>query len=244
LTFVGDTGLAGASSNPVLSCNFPTVDGAEVVRLLTQPADPAALFNITVSSGKIMIVVASGSGATYTARWFEGTGVSGFDPSTGAQINTQLTETTPATTNPGTLGAITSVTGSIDCGDQTAGTSTVIYSGDSPEGPINAPPTLFRVECDTSAQGNFVSFVSIVSVGQLKALFFATFRQGAINAFESIAGPPAVQHQYTVTATGVSTLTGSGAHVSGDIVEQSPPSGTAHTLHIEGDVTCGATVAR
>lgn len=244
LTFVGDTGLAGASSHPVLSCNFPTVDGTEVVRLLAQPADPAALFNITVSSGKIMIVVASGSGTAYTARWFEGTGVTGFDPSKGVQINAQLTETTPSTSNPGTIGAITSVTGSIDCGDQTAGTSTVTYSGDSLEGPINAPPTPFRVECDTSAQGNFVSFVSIVSVGLLKALFFTTFQPDSINAFETFAGPPIAQHQYVVKATGASTLTGSEAHVVGDIVEQSPPSGVAHTLHIEGDVTCGATVAR
>ncbi|MGZ4672602.1 MAG: hypothetical protein ACXV8K_08075 [Ilumatobacteraceae bacterium] len=244
LKFVGDVGLAGASSNPVVSCNFPTVDGTEVIRLLAQPALPAALFNITVSTDKISIVVASGSGTAYSARWFEGSGVTTFDPATGVQIDTQLTETTPSTTNHGTIGAITSVSGSIDCGNQTAGTSTVTYSGDSLEGPINAPPGPFRVECDTSSQGDFVSFVSIVSVGGLKALVFTTFQPDSINAFETFAGPPVVQHQYFVKAAGVSTLTGTGAHVVGDIVEQSPKTGEAHTLHIEGDVTCGATVHR
>ena len=236
--------MAGASSNPVISCNFPTVDGTSVIRLLAQPALPAALFNITVSTGKIMVVVASGSGTAYSARWFEGSGVTSFDPATGVQIDAQLTETTPSTTNHGTIGSITSVAGSIDCGNQTAGTSTVTYTGDSPEGPINAPPTPFRVECDTSAQGDFVSFVSIVSVGDLKALFFTTFQSDSINSFETIAGPPAVQHQYFVKAPGASTLSATGAHVVGDIVEQSPQTGSAHTLHVEGDVTCGATVQR
>ncbi len=244
LTFVGDVGLAGASSNPVVSCNFPTPDGTEVIRLLAQPALPAALFNITVSADKIMVVVASGSGTAYSARWFEGSGVTSFDPAGGVQIDAQLKETTPSTTNHGTIGAITSVSGSIDCGNQTTGTSTVTYSGDSLEGPINVSPTQFRVECDTSSQGDFVSFVSIVSVGGLKALFFTTFQPDSINAFETFAGPPVVQHQYYVKTAGASTLSGTGAHVVGDIVEQSPKSGQAHTLRIEGDVTCGATVHR
>jgi hypothetical protein len=47
-----------------------------------------------------------------------------------------------------------------------------------------------------------VSFVSIVSVGQLEALFFTTFQQDSINAFETFDGPPTVRRiHFTSRAT-------------------------------------------
>ena len=53
------------------------------------------------------------------------------------------------------------------------------------------------------------------------------------------------QHQYAAKAAGLVTLRADGAHVAGDVTESNVAAGaTAHTLHIEGDVTCGATVTR
>ena len=245
LSFVGDTGLAGAATKPQVSCNFPTIDGTVLIFVLAQPSDPAVTFNIRLTANKIVVIVATGSGQDFRSRTFEGTGFTGFDAGSGVQIDSPLTETTAADTNRGSLGAITSIKGSVDCGNQTIGTSTVAYTGDTTEGPVNGPPNPFRVECDNNAaQGNSVTFVGVVNVGNTKALFFGSFTSDAINVFESIAGPPLSQHQYVVKAAGVSTLSATGAHVNGDLVEQSPASGAAHTLHIEGDVTCGVTVNR
>ena len=71
---------------------------------------------------------------------------------------------------------------------------------------------------------------------------FGTLAPDSINYFESFAGDPPVQHQYSVKAAAVATLTGTGAHIAGDLVEQSPANGVAHTIHAEGDVTCGVSV--
>ena len=242
LTFVGDVGLAGAAIKPVVTCNSPNLDGSVSVRVLAQPADPAVLFGVTSTVGKVVVVVSSGSGTTASSRSFEGSGVSGFDAAKGVQIDSTLAETTAAGANRGSLGAITSIKGSVDCGNQTVGISTVTFAGDTADGPVSGGADPFTVECNTSAQGNFVSLVGLVKVGSARALFFTSFQPDSINVFETLAGPPIIQHQYFVKATGVSTLSATGAHVNGDVVEQSPASGAAHTLHVEGDVTCGATV--
>jgi hypothetical protein len=246
LTLAGDTGLAGPATLTQISCNFPTsnADGTLTMFLLAKPADPNVGFSITVSAGKIAVDVASGSGTAFRSRSFEGTGVTGFDAAKGVQIDTPLTETTAAGTDRGTVGAVTSVKGSVDCGNQTVGASTVTFTGDTADGAVRGGANPFRVECDTSPQGNFVTLVGIVTVGTTKAFFFTDFSPDSINIYETITGPPLVQHQYLVTATGVSTLSATGAHVTGDLIEQNPPTGTAHTVHVAGDVTCGGTVNR
>ena len=154
-------------------------------------------------------------------------------------------ETSPADSNPGTIGVITNVTGSIDCGNQTVGTSTVVFSGDTLEGAISAGPIPFRVQCDTSATGNSVELAGIILIDGKEAFFFTTFNaSGMITLYETFEGPPFVAHQYLVNAADAVTLSENGAHVAADLVEQSPASGAAHTLHVEGDLTCGSTVNR
>lgn len=244
LDFTGDAGLAGASTKPVISCNAPAIDGTVVLRVLAQPAEPSDLFNITITATKISILVGTGGGTGFRARTFEGTGISDFDPAKGVAIDSPLTEIAMPGTNPGSVGAITSIKGSIDCGNQTTGTSTMVFTGDTDEGAVSVGPNPFRVECNTASSGNFVSVVGVITVGSTKAFFFTTLYADSINVFESIAGPPAVTHHYVLKAPGAATLTATGAHVQADLVEQPPLTGTAHTVHVEGDVTCGATVAR
>lgn len=130
-TFSGAKGLAGAATKPAIRCGEPSFDGLSI-DVFAQPADPAVLDRIVVTAGTVTVRVAAGAGATYTERDFEGTGVTGFDPATGAQIDTKLSETTAAGLHHGTLGAVTSLKGTIDCGGQTAGTSTLTLIGDIP----------------------------------------------------------------------------------------------------------------
>jgi hypothetical protein len=246
LTFVGAGGLAGLAPTTQISCDSPNLDGSASIFVLAQPSDPTVLFNMQVAKGKISVGVFSGSGTTFLGRSFEGTGVTGFNAAKGAQINTTLTETTANNPgeNPGTLGAIMSIKGSINCGNETAGTSTVTFSGTTADGAVKSKAQPFRVECDTASFGNSVIFPGVVKVGKTKAFFFTTFTPDSINIFETIAGSPPIARQYQVKAAGVSTLSATGATVTGDVVEQSPTSGVAHTLHLTGKVTCGSTVQR
>ena len=227
----------------MVSCNAPTLDGTTVVRVMAQSSGPSVSFGITLSPGKIQVVVGSGSGTDYRSREFEGTGVTGFDAAVGAQVDTALAETHPAGSNPGSLGAVTSVKGMVDCGDQTIGTSTVSYVGDIAEGHVSAGPNPFRVECANYSGSNTVTLAGVVTIGGTRTFFFASFVADAINIFETVAGPPIVSHQFFVKTPGTSTLSATGAHISGDAVEQRP-TGVLHTLHVEGDVTCGAVVNR
>jgi hypothetical protein len=247
LTFTGDPGLAGPATKAQVSCNFPKPDGSLTIFVLDQPSEPAAVFNMHVSAGKVSVGVYSGSGTGFRGRNFQGSGVTGFDAAKGARIDSTLTEVTGSGDNPGPLGAITSIKGVIDCGSQTPGTSTITLSGDTAEGSVNGGLHPFRAECDTSASiGNRVFLVGAGRVGSAKALFEITFATDAITIFEFVVGTPGASHSYAVKGAGVATLTANGAHVAGDAVEQAPTSGSAqaaaHTLHVVGSVTCGTTV--
>ena len=244
LTFTGAAGLAGLASATEVSCSNPDVDGSTSIFMLAQASDPTAVFNMHVSARKITVGVYSGSGTAFRGRDFEGTGVQSFNAAKGARIDATLTETTTSSENPGTLGAIMSIKGTIKCGSQTVGTSTVTYSGTTADGKVGGKARPFRVECDAAPYGNSVSFPGVVKVGNAKAGFITTFTPDSINIYETIPGTPARTHHYQVKAAGVSVLSGTGAKVSGDAVEQSPTSGTPHAVHVSGTETCGSTIHR
>ncbi|MCE9622574.1 MAG: hypothetical protein K8R99_09545 [Actinomycetia bacterium] len=257
LQFVGDAddaSLTGAGKNAQVLCNYPTFEGPTVIRLQLNSVNRDVNISLEVSNNKVVVVAGSNAGETYTSRTFEGTGVTSFDAGQGVQIDTPVVETTPAESNPGTVGVITEVTGSIDCGDQTTGTSTVVFSGDTLEGAIDGGLSPFRVECTTDNLRDTLNLAGTMSVGGKIAFFltiFEYFRQndqlafdasGTITLYESFEDPVGVAHQYVYTASDAIVLFENNAHVSGDLVEQSPASGTPNTIHIEGDVTCGSHV--
>ena len=82
--------------------------------------------------------VAPGSGATLSLR-LRGIGRDAFRRGEGAELDSPLTETTPAGSATGDLGALTSISGTVDCGDQQAGTTTVVVSGTTPFGQLSGP---------------------------------------------------------------------------------------------------------
>ena len=211
--------------------------------MLGSPSGTTAVaFNIHVYPAKIDVLVASGAGQSFVSREFTGTGVTNFDAATGAQINTTLTEVTAASAKRGTMGAIRSVSGTIQCGNQTPGASTVVFTGSTPEGTVSGPANPFRVECDSSAQGQTVSFAGVVKVGSTSALFQTTLTASGVTIFESTTGT--VSHAYRAQGAGLATFSGQGAAVNATVVEQPVSSGPAHTLHLQGSLTCGSTVQR
>ena len=238
ISFTGGAGITGAASDPSVRCNFPVLEGLSIAVLANLP-DSTLLARVGLRSGKVKVIVSSGSCPDYHERAFEGTGVTSFDAAQRAVVDSTLTETAAAAgSTKGSLGAMTAIKGSVECRDQTAGTSAVTITGDTAEGALAAAvldPA--RVECDASPDGDEVVASGLVTVGATKVLVAVGLTSdGAVTLDETL---PSGSHRYT--ASGSSTVTSTGAHVRADVVEQVKQGAAtpAHTLHVEGDLSCG-----
>ena len=235
LTFTGGVGLEGSITEPSVRCNFPDLEGLSIA-VLARLTDSTLQARVGLRSGKVKVFVDSGSGSDFHERAFEGTGVTSFDAATQAVVDSTLSETAAAPgSTKGSIGAITAIKGSVECGDQTPGTSTVTITGNAAEGALNAAALdPVRVECDAISGGTEVYASGLVTVGSTKALFaIGLTSDGAVTVDEVL---PSGHHRYAAAAS--SKVTPTGAHVRAQVVEQEAASG-AHTLDVEGDVSCG-----
>lgn len=235
LTLVGPAGAAGAVTNAAIRCNEPATDGT-LITVLGRPADPNLSVYIFVQPGKVTVRYDSGSGSKYIERDFAGTGVSGFDAATGAQLDSQLTEV-PSQTAHGSLGVLTSISGSIDCGNQLPGSSTLTFSGPTPKGDISGGLNPVNVVCNVSSTASSVSVLGLGQVGSTTTLVIISVSPGAFTWYSGGNG------FFRSTPTAVATLTTTGAHLEGDAIEQMAAGSKAkpHTIHVSGDLICGTT---
>jgi hypothetical protein len=235
IRLTGGDGLTGAATDPSVRCNFPDLEGLGIA-VLAQPPDATLLARIRLAPSKVQVVVSSGSGSDYHERAFEGTGVTSFDAAKGAVVDSTLTETAAgAGSTSGGLGAISRIKGSVECGDQTAGTSTVTITGDTAEGALaGAVLDPVRVECQETLDGDEVIALGLMPVGSTEVVVkLALTSDGAVTVDETLSSG---SHRYM--ASGSSTTTSTGAHVRADVVEQDVAT-PAPTLHVEGDLSCG-----
>ena len=242
LTMTGDpnvTGTWGASFG--IDCNNPTLTGTDIL-FFAQSPDTKAVVLITLQQGSIGVSERAGGGATYTDREFSGTGVSTFDSARGGTFDSDLTIVPSPSSKPGTLGTITHVTGSIDCGNQAIGSSTIVATGSDAEGAINGPFDRFRATCNHSTQyGEGLQLTGVLTAGTTPTYFIINVpANGNGSIFTSSQNPPA-QHSYTVAKSGTATPTATGAHLDADYVEVLATGSTAtpHTIHLTGDIVCG-----
>jgi hypothetical protein len=209
--------------------------GGLQISVLGRPADPNLSVYIFVSSGIVAVRYDSGSGSTYTERDFTGTGVTSFDAATGAQINSPLTEVVTTTAH-GNLGALTSISGSIDCGNQMPGSSNLVFSGVTPKGALSGGLGPVNVECTNGQYGPAVSILGVAQVDSIPTFVVIAISSNTFSV--SLSGDGFFRN----TATTKATLTATGATVEGDALEQNVAKGaTAHTIHVSGDVVCGTT---
>ena len=157
-----------------------------------------------------------------------------FDPAAGAQIDTTLTETTAAGLNPGKLGAITSLKGSIASNDQLAGTSTLTITGDIAAGHMDGPVNPASVVC--AADGKSVSIIGRASAGSTPVLLVISLAKDHFSV--AAATPAGAGGFFLIDAPGVAALVPGGAQVSGD-APKADSSDSAPVIHLAGDVTCG-----
>jgi len=238
LAITGSAAKALAVTNASIRCSLPSANGLEIT-VLGQPSDPNTSVYVFVWAGNITVRYDSGSGSTYKERDFAGTGVTGFNAAKGVKIDSTLTETADGTAH-GTLGVLTSIKGSIDCGNQTPGTSTLTFSGVTPKGALSGGLDPVNVECvNGTSSGSYVSVIGFGMVGTTSTEIIVSIYPGTFSVYPVLAG------FYRNTSTGVATLSATGAHVDGDATEQlaAGVKTTPHTVHISGDVVCGTIAA-
>jgi hypothetical protein len=224
----GVTGVAAAQ----VSCDNPSLGGLDI-SLLGGTTTANVATTITITGQDVTVTLDSGSGATFAARTFKGTGVTGFDATKGVHFDGPLTEV-PSSSNPGTLPAITSITGTVDCGDQVPGSSTLTLSGTVPEGAVSGPIDQVRVDCNPNAKPSYVHAIGIIWVGSTPVLLVFQANASGFTAFV-VPTTTTKQHFFTNTDPSAATISPTGGHVSGTAAE----TGTTNRLHVSGDLVCG-----
>ena len=238
-SIVGTAGLTGPVTSTSIVCGEPSIGGPQIFFQGTSAGGPAIV--IFMSAGHVEVRVATGSGSTLKLRSFVGTGVTAFDASTGGRLDTPLSETTGAGDAIGDLGALTSISGSIDCGNQQPGTANIVVTGLSPQGPLSTALTNVHVTCTfTTGSGEFVGVSGLTTTGApaTPILMFVTGSTGRIQVSVEAATSASF---YAGTAAGLVILGADGAHMEGDVIESVTAGATPHTLHVAGDATCGLT---
>ena len=237
---VGTGGLTGSVTAQTITCNQPSLDGPQIF-FLGQAGTSGPSIVIFARAGHVEVRVGTGAASTLRLRTFVGTGVSSFDAATGLTLDTTLTETTAAATATGSLGAISSISGSLDCGNEQPGSANVVVSGLSPYGQLDGAMTGVAVTCTITASGTFVGVEGLGMAGSTPVLLFVTASSGQLQvAVETRT----VGSFYTAKGAGVTTLVPGGATITADVTESAPSGSTPDPdlLHVAGTATCGTTI--
>jgi len=236
LTVAGDASLAGAIAGPTVLCSYPTLDGLRITAF-GAPRDKAATLTLSIAPKAVTATVRSGSGATAQERVFSGSGVTGFDPARGATIDAKLHETTPAGVTRGTIGRLSRVHGTVKCGSQNRGSSTVAVTGKTGVGTLSGPLESVRVSCIASGNDDYVVIRGIGKVGKKRAEVSVNAQPARFIVGVTLPGAPPLRYASDPYAT--SLPTGVGATLKGDAVSGDGSTTGGPTLHVEGDAKCG-----
>jgi len=238
MVLTGPTGATGALNQANIRCQEPSPTGGPQIEVLARPVDPNLSVHLFISSGSVAVSFDSGAGSTYVERDFTGSGVTGFDPARGVTLDTALTETTPAGSKTGTLGVLTHLSGTVDCGNQQPGSATLALSGTTSAGELTGGATSPNVECvNSAAYGPYVTAQALVSVGGKTYLAIVYFSAARYSLSISNVG------FFVSTKTTEITMSATGAGASGDLTQEVAAGKTAYTVHLSGSVACGTFVS-
>jgi hypothetical protein len=233
LRLTGSAGIAGPLTVGSIACGLPGLAGNSIF-LLATPANAAVAVRLILTTGTVSVGVVSGSGTSYKSRTFTGSGMTGFDPATGAQLDTKLTEANPPGSSPGTLGAATSIVGKVDCGNQLPGNTTLSVTGPTIAGTLTgAPLSPAKVTCTKVKDGYDVQTVGVAAAGASNVLLIVNVHAGT---FTVAVSPKSGDGEFFPTSTGAATATAATAHIDGTVTSGKTP---AHVLHVTGAATCG-----
>jgi hypothetical protein len=232
-TNAGTVQLASPVPAAGVACSFPTLQGPEITIRISATNGSAGGF-IDLTSSEVFVRIGAGSGAAYTQRNFSGSGVTNFDAATGAQFNAQLTDVSPAGQKKGTLGTITSISGSVSCGDKTPGSGTITITGTSTGGAISGPITSMLVNCQGGASFAIINGLTTVGgapatleIGGTPGGYFGSFQTASASYF------------YSSAASGLYTPGNGHVIWNNAVMTQTGAGGAGHTITINGNATCG-----
>jgi hypothetical protein len=232
-TNAGTVQLASPVPAAGVACSFPTLQGPEITIRISATNGSAGGF-IDLTSSEVFVRIGAGSGAAYTQRNFSGSGVTNFDAATGAQFNAQLTDVSPAGQKKGTLGTITSISGSVSCGDKTPGSGTITITGTSTGGAISGPITSMLVNCQGGA--SFAIINGLTTVGSAPAtLEIGGTPGGYFGSFQTASA----SYFYSSAASGIYTPGNGHVIWNNAVMTQTGAGGAGHTITINGNATCG-----
>ena len=217
-----------------VTCSFPSLNGPEIL-LHVATADMTMGGFITLTSSEVFLRVGAGSGSTYTQRNFSGPGVTNFDAAKGGQFNAQLADTTPPGQTKGTIGAISSISGSVSCGTKTPGSGTITINGSSSGGAISGALTSMLVKCPAGKP--FALINGLTQVGSMPVAVEIGGGSGEVY-FGSFSTASAA-YFFTSSATGLYTLANGHVHWNNAVLTETGAGGAGHTITIDGDATCG-----
>jgi hypothetical protein len=233
---VGDGGLSGpatieAATGTQIRCSEPSFDGLQIELFVPSPVAGQVLHVTVRRPGATGAPEIGVSIATTTAppnvRAFTGTGVSGFDAGHGAVLDSALTEVASGA-QPGQLGALTAIRGTVSCGGQTPGTSTIAITGAGLAGPISP----VSVVCLDPGPG--ASIIGLLGDGTATPKLLVVGINAAqvlVSARASRDGLPRI-----FSGTSTPTLTTSGGSVDADATATD---GSGDAVHLTGTFTCG-----
>ena len=133
LTLAGDSGVSGTAKVIAVRCFEPSFDG-EAIAVAAQAPGGQLFLAVSLRPGTISVRLSAGQGASFVERDFKGSGVTGFDAAHGAGISSQLSDSTPAGARSAGVGALTSISGSVDCAGQQPGTSALTVTNNGIRG--------------------------------------------------------------------------------------------------------------
>jgi hypothetical protein len=240
ITLGGDPALAAAlTQNVNIACNALSFNGTEIS--VSTKAGAPIFVAVTIRGGYIQVRAVAGTGnGPFFRRTWTGTGTSGFNAAKGVHLSGSLTEITPAGTNKGTIGALTSVSGTVDCGNQKTGTSTIRLTGDSKFGPVDGTLSPVRVGCVIGNSFIFVGISGFMTIDGKKTLVHISLDKKSIQV--TLIQRGGVDHIYIVRGAAAQigvTVNSTGGRVDGDVSEQGAPAATALKIHAKGDASCG-----
>jgi hypothetical protein len=236
VTIAGDPTIAGAMTIDTVECSFPSIAGEEIFVTGSPATSSTTSIHLTLASSQLAVIADTGSGTSFHARTFAGTGVSGFDATTGAQLSGPLTETTTSSDKGTGVGKITSITGTISCAGQTPGTTTMVMTGTLAAGVVSGGITEVHVVC----LSNEAETLGIVQVGGAPAYTAIFSLAGKFTA--DVVPALGTADFFVSSASATSMPTTTGTTVDGDATQQVSAGAKAYTIHVTGQSTCGSSI--
>jgi hypothetical protein len=216
-----------------IRCSNPSFEGPGIQMFTASPVEGA---NISirvapaVAGGPPMVMasLSKPSGDTTAQRDFVGEGVSEFDASRGTTFDAEMMPTGTQRL-PEELGTLTRLSGTIDCGGQTAGATDITVTGTG-EGVPNGAIEEASVLCTERDGVQFASILGIVTTGEDRYYLFVNLSDPGAQVITR-----AEDNTFAVyNGTGNTSATDTTASADTDVTTDA-----GVTIHLEGSATCG-----